>query len=164
MIIQDFDYDRGVKVYNAGDIVTIKGDRSKGEQDERGIVALAWDNGSFSVIKAEGYIGLGERVRTEPTGEHFDLSPLFERLNAGDLQEKPGGVFKIGDLVLDPFDDEPAVVFYIFENGEELATLAINGMRLSAPASAVKATGEHFDLTPMFNRLKGGNPFEDHKA
>jgi hypothetical protein len=163
VIIQDFDYDRGVKVYNAGDIVTIKGDRSKGEQDERGIVALAWDDGSFSVIKAEGYIGLGERVRTEPTGEHFDLSPLFERLNAGDLQERPGGEFKIGDLVIHD-SDEPAVVFYVFEDGKDLATLAVDGMHLCAPTSDIKATGERFDLTPMFDRLKGGNPFEDHKA
>lgn len=162
MITQDFDYDRGVKVYNVGDIITIIGDTSKGEPHIRGIVVLSADNGSFSVVTAHGFIGLAERVRTEPTGDHFDLSPLFDRLKTEDFQEIPNTVFRIGDVVL--HHEEPAVVFYIFIDGKSLATLSVTGINLCTSVREIKATGERFDLTPMFDRLKGGNPFEDHKA
>lgn len=161
MLTQDFDYDRGVKVYDVGDIVTIIGDTSKGEPHIRGIVVLSGDNGSFSVITADGYIGLAERVRTEPTGEHFDLSPLFDKLKAGNLQEKPRADLKIGDVVL--YDEGPAVVFLIFDDGD-FASLGLDEMNLRSRSDSAKATGEHFDLSPMFDRLKGGPRIEDRKA
>ena len=156
MITYDYDYGAGKRRYNDGDIVRIKGDPDKGEGDALGIVAYSGDDGSFAIITADGYIGFGERVVTEPTGKRFDLSPLYDRLRAGGFKEQPGGQFKVGDIALDALDDfAPGVVFHVFDNGD-VATLMLDGMSLGTPPQYLRATGETFDLSPMFNKLRKG--------
>lgn len=153
MITYDYDYGAGKRRYNDGDIVRIKGDPDKGEGDALGIVAYSGDDGGFSAITADGYIGFAERVLTEPTGETFDLSPIFDRLRA--IKEQPGGAFKVGDIVLHTlYEYSPAIVFYVFDNGD-VATLMLDGMSLGTPPQYLRATGETFDLSPMFNKIRG---------
>lgn len=161
MITRDFDYENEGRRYNAGDIIRIKGDPDKNEADVLGIVAYPGKDGSFCAITADGYLGLAERVVTEPTGETFDLAPLFDRLRAGGFKAQPGDTFKVGDIVLaksfskstESVTLEPAVVFYVFDNGDA-ASLFLDGMSLGAPASSLWATGETFDLAPMFEALR----------
>jgi len=155
MITYDYDYGAGKRRYNDGDIVRIKGDPDKGEGDALGIVAYSGNDGSFSAITADGYIGLAERVLTDPTGETFDLSPIFDRLRAGGFKEQPGGQFKVGDIVLALDEYSPAIVFYVFDNGDVAATLMLDGMSLGTPPQHLRATGETFDLSPMFNKIRG---------
>ena len=155
MITIDYDYKNGTRRYNVGDIIRIKGDPAKGEDDGVGLVAYSWDDGSFSAITPDGYLGLAERVVTEPTGESFDLSPLFDRLHAGGFTEQPGDTFKVGDIVLCALDDfAPGVVFYVFNCGDA-AVLMPSGMSLGTPQRYLRATGETFDLSPMFDRIRG---------
>ena len=155
MITYDYDYGAGKRRYNDGDIVRIKGDPDKGEGDALGIVAYSGDDGCFAIITADGYIAFGERVVTEPTGKRFDLSPLYDRLRAGGFKEQPGGQFKVGDIALLALDEySPAIVFYVFFNGD-VATLMLDGMSLGTPPRYLRATGETFDLSPMFNKIRG---------
>ena len=155
MITYEYDYGAGKRRYNDGDIVRIKGDPDKGEGDALGIVAYSGDGGSFAIITADGYIAFGERVVTEPTGKRFDLSPLYDRLRAGGFKEQPGGAFKVGDIVLRTLHEHsPAIVFYVFDNGD-VATLMLDGMSLGTPPQCLRATGETFDLSPMFNKIRG---------
>lgn len=152
MITRDFDYQNGKKIYNVGDIIRVKGNPAEGEKDALGIVAISGNFGSFSVITADGYIGLAERVITEPTGRSFDLSPLFNRLRSGGFEKKQGNNYEIGDIVIDNFGD-PGIVFYICRNGD-IALICIDGMNLGTSPDRVKATGESFDLAPMFDSIK----------
>ena len=152
MITKDFDYQNGKKIYNVGDIIRIKGDPAKREKDALGIVAISGNFGSFCAITADGYIGLAERVVTEPTGETLDLTPLFDRLRRGGFEEKPKDKYQIGDIVIDSFGD-PGIVFYIGRNGD-LAILCIDGMNLGTSPDRVKATGESCDLTLLFDSIK----------
>ena len=157
MITYDYDYGAGKRRYNDGDIVRIKGDPDKGEGDALGIVAYSGDDGSFAIITADGYIAFGERVVTEPTGETFDLSLIFDRLRAvkDAVKEHPGGAFKVGDIVLHTrYEYSPAIVFYVFDNGD-VATLMLDGMSLGTPPHYLRATGETFDFSPMFNKIRG---------
>ena len=154
MITYDYDYGAGKRRYNDGDIVRIKGDPDKGEGDALGIVTYSGDDGSFSAITTDGYIGFAERVLTEPTGETFDLSPIFDRLRAGGFKEQPGGQFKVGDIVLALDEYSTAIVFYVFDNGD-VATLMLDGLSLGTPPHYLRATGETFDLSPMFNKIRG---------
>ena len=80
MMTCDYDYGAGERRYYEGDIISIKGDPDKNEVDALGIVAYSGDDGSFAIITADGYIAFGERVVTEPTGETFDLSPMFNKI------------------------------------------------------------------------------------
>lgn len=154
MITRDFDYENGGRRYNAGDIIRIKGDPDKNEADVLGIVAYPGNDGSFCAITADGYLGLAERVVTEPTGETFDLAPLFRRLLAGGFKAQPGDTFKVGDIALRALGDfEPGVVFYVFDNGDA-AMLLPDGMSLGTPPQYLRATGETFDLAPMFEALR----------
>lgn len=154
MMTFDYDYSAGDRRYYEGDIISIKGDPGKNEADALGIVAYSGDDGSFSIITADGYIGFGERVVTEPTGEHFDLSPIFDRLREGGFKEQPGDTFKVGDIALRALDDfAPGVVFYVFDNGDA-AMLLPDGMSLGTPPQYLRATGETFDLSPMFNKIR----------
>lgn len=155
MITYEYDYGAGKRRYNDGDIVRIKGDPDKGEADALGIVAYSGDGGCFAIITADGYIAFGERVVTEPTGETFDLSPLYDRLRAGGFKEQPGGAFKVGDIVIGTLHEySPAIVFYVFDNGD-VATLMLDGMSLGTPPQYLRATGDTFDLSPMFNKIRG---------
>jgi hypothetical protein len=155
MMTCDYDYGAGERRYYEGDIISIKGDPDKNEADALGIVAYSGDDGSFAIITADGYIGFGERVVTEPTGKRFDLSPLYDRLRAGGFKEQPGGQFKVGDIALQALDDfAPGVVFHVFNNGDA-AMLLPDGMSLGTPPQYLRATGETFDLSPMFNKIRG---------
>ena len=151
MILKDYNYENGKRIYHDGDIITIKGGD---EPDRPAIVFNSSDNGSFSAIKTHGFIGAAERVETEPTGKHFDLSPMFEAIESCKGPKEPDGPvsYSIGDIVWDMRENEPMIVFYKYQDGD-IVTLGMGFFTLGAPKSSVAPTGVHFDLTPMFKAI-----------
>ena len=153
MITIDYDYENGRKKYNAGDIIRVKG--APGEEEKLGIVAHSWEDGSHCVITPDGFIGLAERVVSEPTGRSFDLFPLFDKLRAGDFKVTTSeDAPRIGDIVLNP-ENEPGIVFYIFEKNGDVAVLFTDGMSLGSSPGRYRYTGEFFDLSPMYSAIRG---------
>jgi hypothetical protein len=82
----------------------------------------------------------------------YDLS-IWQQQKTG--QEYFDELFKVGDIALQALDDfAPGVVFHVFNNGDA-AMLLPDGMSLGTPPQYLRATGETFDLSPMFNKIRG---------
>ena len=173
MLMQDFNYEFGTKRYYVGDIVRLKG--GPAEPDETGIVTHSWNDGSFFVVTRHGFVvtrhdfvvtrhgfvvtrhgfvGFPERVVSEPAHGHFDLRPLFQRLQSVTRDAvRPVASVKIGDIVLDRSGDS-GIVFYIYEKSGDAAVLFENGASLGTPICDILSTGESFDLQPMFESIE----------